>query len=215
MSFVHSLTKCGANAPQRALQHSLSAEVRHNWVMPLRRLSCPTPTPPCTTAQWTRVRAQGFSLIELMIVVSIVAVIAAIAMPSFLTTVQNSRVGTTADSVRDAVMLGRTEAIRRGATITLSGAGTPAWSSGWRLLDASGTLIREGQFSSGVNVTMVNAPAGANNIVFRPNGTINNTPNNEMYLLVQGAAGSTATPRAVRLNRGVSVCRQGDSNCPI
>ena len=156
---------------------------------------------------------RGFSLMEVMIVVVILAVIAAIAMPNFLNTVQNARIGTTADSVRDAVMVGRTEAIRRGAPVTLSGTGSPAWSTGWQLLDAGGNLLREGQFASGVSVTVVNAPAGANNIVFRPNGTINNTPTSEMYVRVQGAAGSTA--RAVRLNRGVSVCKPGDSNCPI
>jgi type IV fimbrial biogenesis protein FimT len=160
-----------------------------------------------------RRQARGFSLMEVMIVVVIVAVIAAIAMPNFLTMVQNTRISTTADSVRDAVMVARTEAIRRGTPVTLSGTGTPPWSTGWELRDAGNTSLREGQFASGVTVDLVNAPAGANNIVFRPNGTLNNTPTSEMYVRVQGAAGSTA--RAVRLNRGVSVCKSGDSNCPI
>jgi type IV fimbrial biogenesis protein FimT len=159
-----------------------------------------------------RRRARGFSLMEVMIVVVIVAVIAAIAMPNFLTMVQNTRISTTADSVRDAVMVARTEAIRRGTSVTLSGTGTPPWSTGWELKDGN-TPLREGQFASGVTVDLVNAPTGANNIEFRPNGTLNNTPTSEMYVRVQGAAGSTA--RAVRLNRGVSVCKSGDSNCPI
>ena len=157
---------------------------------------------------------RGVGLIELMVVIAIMGVTAAFAAPSFQSLTENSQIRTTSESVRDAIMLGRTEAIRRGSAVTLVGTGNPRWSNGWALHDATGALIREGQFATGLRVTLVNGPAD-DRVVFRPNGTVNNTPANEMYVWVQGRAGSSAIARAIRLNRGVSLCRQGDNNCPI
>lgn len=177
----------------------------------------PRLTPP-RAPQYRHRRCRGVSLLEMMIVVVIVGVIASIAAPNFQTMIQNSRMTTAAESLRDAVMLGRTEAIRRGSQVTLSGTGSPAWTQGWELQDLNGGRIREGQFVDGLVINLVDSPTGANAIVFRPNGVINNTPATDMYLLIT-AAGTTAQ-RAVRLNRGVSVCKdgdkaKGDANCPI
>jgi type IV fimbrial biogenesis protein FimT len=157
-------------------------------------------------------------LLEMMVVVAIFGVIAAIAAPNFQAMIQNSRMTTAAESLRDAVTLGRTEAIRRGYQVTLSGTGDPAWTQGWELQDLNGDRIREGQFAEGLVINLVSSPAGTNVIVFRPNGVINNTPTTNIHLLIT-AAGTTAQ-RAVTLNRGVSVCKDGDkaksdANCPI
>jgi prepilin-type N-terminal cleavage/methylation domain-containing protein len=162
--------------------------------------------------------SSGVGLLEMMVVVVIVGVISAIAGPNFQAMIQNSRMTAAAESLRDAVMLGRTEAIRRGSQVTLRGTGNPAWTQGWELQDLNGGRIREGQFADGLAINLVNSPAGTNAIVFRPNGVINNTPTTDMHLLIT-AAGTTAQ-RAVRLNRGISVCKdgdkaKGDANCPI
>lgn len=56
----------------------------------------------------------GFTLIELMIVVLIIATVAAMAIPGFLSWNENERVRAAARSVADAFLLARSEAIRTG-----------------------------------------------------------------------------------------------------
>jgi len=60
---------------------------------------------------------QGFSLIELMIGLAIVALVLLAALPSFTIFLQNSQIRNGAESVLDGLNLARTEAVRRNAII--------------------------------------------------------------------------------------------------
>jgi type IV fimbrial biogenesis protein FimT len=68
-------------------------------------------------------RRGGFTLIELMVCVAIVAILTAIAMPNFAVVVENSQVRSTADQLRDTVMRARQEALKRNAPVRVSSAG--------------------------------------------------------------------------------------------
>ena len=57
------------------------------------------------------------SLIELMVGIAIVALLFALAAPSFGTWIQNSRIRTTAESIQDGLMLTRGEAVRRNTDV--------------------------------------------------------------------------------------------------
>ena len=58
--------------------------------------------------------SKGFTLLELMVTIAIVAILAAIAFPSFQTTIRSNRVSSANNEVIGLVNLARSEAIRSG-----------------------------------------------------------------------------------------------------
>ena len=94
----------------------------------------------------------GFTLIELMIVVAIVAVLLLVVAPDFGRFVADSRVTTTKDKLMAAISLARTEAIKRGEPVVVCRANVAGndcanngtdWSDGWLVfadLDDDGNL---------------------------------------------------------------------------
>lgn len=85
---------------------------------------------------------RGFTAIELMVVVSIVAVLAALAGPSFLLMIESWRVRDATESLRSTLMLARSEAIKRGGQVAIqklpnntngctTASRTRDWDCGW------------------------------------------------------------------------------------
>lgn len=107
---------------------------------------------------------RGFTLIELVITVAIVAILAAIALPSFARVIASNRVASGVNEFISAVNLARTEAVRRGrpAGVCASedgGTCSGDWDDGYLVYymsDATPAVevpVREGKFSSKDTVT--------------------------------------------------------------
>lgn len=62
-------------------------------------------------------RYAGFTLVELMVVVAILAIVTAIGVPSFNTMIQNNRLSAAVNDVSGALNYARAEAVRRGRTV--------------------------------------------------------------------------------------------------
>ena len=60
----------------------------------------------------------GFTLVEMMISVAILAILLGIGMPSFQRFIENTKIRTTADSLQAGLNLARTEALRRNARVS-------------------------------------------------------------------------------------------------
>ena len=93
----------------------------------------------CADCQMNR-KVQGVTLIELIIAIAVLAILLAVAVPSFRITIQNNRLATQANDLLTAFQLARSEAIRRNGPITIcassdgdSCGGT--WQSGWIVFD--------------------------------------------------------------------------------
>lgn len=85
--------------------------------------------------------AQGFTAIELMVVISIVAILAALAAPSFTPLIERWRVRSAAEGLQSSVYFARSEAIKRGGKVVLQklpdgtngcvASNTQDWNCGW------------------------------------------------------------------------------------
>lgn len=90
-------------------------------------------------------RISGFSLIELMVTIAIVAILLAVAFPSFEATMRSNRIATASNQLLASLSLTRMEAIRSpgGAAICTSTSGTAcngtSWNDGWMVwIDQNG-----------------------------------------------------------------------------
>ncbi|MEC5399777.1 GspH/FimT family pseudopilin [Uliginosibacterium sp. H1] len=88
--------------------------------------------------------ARGFSLIELMVTVTVLALLLAAALPNFREYLNNSRVRAVASEVHDGLQYARMEAIRRNESVTFCMAA--ATGTGWDVLTGTsctgGTSLR-------------------------------------------------------------------------
>lgn len=122
----------------------------------------------------------GFTLIELMVVIVILAVLATLGIPSFMEMIHNTQLRTAAESMFDGLQIARSEAVRRNAhTQFVLGPGT-----GWTVNEinppTSGLACSviatiqtrsgsEGSEKATVSVTGTLA-AGATTVTFTPTG---------------------------------------------
>jgi len=109
-------------------------------------------------------RPDGFSLIELMVAITILAILITLALPMAGSWIKNSQIRTAAESLQDGLSKARNEAVRRNAAVEfVLGAG-----SSWTVLVASdGTVIdsrASGEGSSQVVLTTL--PQGATTTTF-------------------------------------------------
>jgi type IV fimbrial biogenesis protein FimT len=75
--------------------------------------------------------SQGFTLVELMIAMVVLAILAGIAVPLYRDLIADQRNRATANDLHSALVLARSEAVKRNTQITLSPVGT--WTAGWRI----------------------------------------------------------------------------------
>lgn len=144
-------------------------------------------------------RGRGFSLIELMVVVAIIAVLASLAAPSFRNTILSNRASGAASALQVSLNLARSEAVRRGgdARVTIA-ANTSAgqWSNGWTVFvdkttDANGGVAPTADSST---VTRLEVAAALNDVSFNQTGSLNYFSYNGFGRMVD-VSGATVSSR--------------------
>jgi len=63
--------------------------------------------------------SKGFTLVELMVTIAIAGVLVGIAIPSFTSIISNNRLTTSANELVTALNLARSEAVKRGVSVTV------------------------------------------------------------------------------------------------
>ncbi|MEF8686196.1 UNVERIFIED_CONTAM: GspH/FimT family pseudopilin [Comamonas sp. A-3] len=110
--------------------------------------------------------SRGFTAIELMVTVAILAVLAGLAAPSFNPIIERWRVRQVSEELQSTLYFARSEAIKRGGNVTILrsddgggctavGTDTSLWSCGWIVF---ADLDNDGEQDSGED-TLQTAPA--------------------------------------------------------
>ncbi|MBI4291466.1 MAG: GspH/FimT family pseudopilin [Betaproteobacteria bacterium] len=98
-------------------------------------------------------RSRGFTIVELMIVIVILAILSSVAAPAFREMIVASRVRSAASDLYESVLLARSEAIKRNAAIDIvPGAG--GWAAGWSVqVQSDSTVMSTHEALTGVTVS--------------------------------------------------------------
>lgn len=173
---------------------------------------------------------QGFTLVELMVTIAIVAILLAIALPSFEGSMRSNRVATANNELLASLALARTEAIRstRPAGLCAANADGTAcvdateWTDGWLVWantndddnyqNGTDTLVRYVQARQGIELTVPASGAAApglnTRILFDSRGRAMDAPADGRVIVMQ----PTDCPDGMELRRELALMRVGQVN---
>ncbi|TDK33706.1 GspH/FimT family pseudopilin [Luteimonas terrae] len=115
-----------------------------------------------------RMRTRGFTLVELMVTIAIVAILAAIAFPSFRSVIRSNRLAGMSNEVTGALALARAEAIRSTRSAGVCGANAAGtgcvngldWSNGLLVWTNGDVATPDYDASSDALVRVIDAKPG-------------------------------------------------------
>lgn len=116
-------------------------------------------------------RERGFTLVELMVTLTVFAILLALAIPAFNNAALNGKLNSFANALVASAYLARGEAIKRNAPVRLCVAngdacGAGGWEQGWIVVTNAGEVLqRQAALQAGYEVT-----GDQDVIVFQPSG---------------------------------------------
>ena len=170
----------------------------------------------------TRLATAGFSVVELMVVMVVIGILMAFAVPTFTEFLSNQQIRVGADAVISGLQVARGEAIRRNLSVQVA---IDVPNSGWVVSEsASGTMVQTRTHEEGSrNANLTTIPNGTTTLTFTPLGGV--TGNNDGSFSVQqididnpggGACQPSGPMRCLRiLVSGGGSIRMCDPNLPV
>lgn len=111
----------------------------------------------------------GFTVIEAMVTIAIVALALALGIPSFSLWMQNSQVRTVAESIQNGLQVARNEALRRNCRVEFLMNGDTSWTVTAKNCGAPGDVVvqeRAKGEAAGSNITVISDPVGTTTATF-------------------------------------------------
>lgn len=172
-------------------------------------------------------RQHGFSLLELMITITVVAILLAIAVPSFRDVIRRNQVSSASNELLAGLAYARTEAIDRGQLVSICPssngtsctAGGQAYEPGWlvytypagaasanKAYDATSTLLRVTGARAGVSIQS----RGNTVITFGQQGQLR--PGTALAFVTCARTGSSGTGESTSAAPGVGLNVNGSGS---
>lgn len=165
----------------------------------------------------------GFSLLELIISISVLSILIGIALPYFNSFIAQRRVSNIQQTLIDTLSLARNEALTRGEEVSICGVvsrqlncpiipltGAVNWSAGWNVsVVSSGELVRDkDQIHSNISINYSNG----SEVTFGPLGELNSSTNTEQYFVIADVHSGITAALSVRTTGSVRTCRDWNTD---
>jgi type IV fimbrial biogenesis protein FimT len=156
------------------------------------------------SAKGRKPRISGFTLIELMVTISIAAIMLALAAPSFQSLIRNTYAQTVSTELATTLGFARSEAIKRGWRVVVCKSSAPqasspgcdtsaAWNNGWVVfVDKnengtvdSGEALRVGQ-PANTRVAITGDTNFASSVTYLPTGYSSNATDGSLTFCIEG-----------------------------
>lgn len=124
---------------------------------------------------------RGFTLVEILVTMSVAAVLIGAAVPAFSTFIQNNRDSTQINSLVLSMNYARSEAVKRNrntgiivcpSTDAISCSGTANWSGGWIVWDQDATHLPIQTVPGLAGTNTLSAVGASTGITFRSSGLV-------------------------------------------
>lgn len=140
-------------------------------------------------------RRSGFTLLELLVTIAVVAIVASLAVPSFQNMIATQRVRSAGNDLLVAFNFARSEAVKRNTTVRVEpgvGSGDDDWNNGWEIYVAGAATPIQVHDDFG-GVTLTGTPA-ATAVSFGGDGRRNSV---DVEVEIAPPSGSGASKRCI------------------
>lgn len=145
----------------------------------------------------------GFSMVELGVVMSVIAIVSLIAVPSFRSMMGNAQIRSTAESFRNGLQLARTESIKRNQLISFRLNANYSWQVGCVTVSADcPATIAEKAAKEGSSANITVTRVGGDTAQFTAFGTMSAVPDQLSQIDISNPSMSAAEVRRLRIMLG-------------